>query len=192
MKARLLAALSVLLLVACAGGGGAPAEIATVKRRYEGYTVARAEQEGYGRDQFCLDATSFGQPASRGPMGFHATNEALLRGPIAAERPQALMFDAEGKVLGVEYEVMADAVKEPPKLFGKTFAKLPPHPGVDHEHYTLHVWIVDNPSGWSADFNPRVSCPPGSTWRTMRSSSWRTTPAPGSSTATTSCTWAGA
>jgi hypothetical protein len=73
------------------------------------------------------------------------------------------MFDGEGRVLGVEYEVVADAVTEPTSLFGKTFAKLPPHPGVEHEHYALHVWFVENPSGWSADFNPRVSCPPGST-----------------------------
>ena len=44
-----------------------------------------------------------------------------------------------------------------------TWQVLPPHPGVDHEHYALHVWFVENPSGWSADFNPRVTCPLGST-----------------------------
>jgi hypothetical protein len=138
-------------------------EVEAVERRYGGYTVARAEQEGYVRDAFCLDAASFGRPAARGAMGFHATNEALLREPIAADRPQALMFDAEGRALGVEYEVTTDAVREPPRLFGRTFAKLPPHPGVAHEHYALHLWFVDNPSGRFADFNPRVRCPPGST-----------------------------
>jgi uncharacterized protein YjeT (DUF2065 family) len=73
------------------------------------------------------------------------------------------MFDAEGRVLGVEYEIMAEMVSEPPQLFGQTFTKLPPHPGVIHEHYALHVWFIDNPSGQFADFNPSVSCPPGST-----------------------------
>jgi hypothetical protein len=34
---------------------------------------------------------------------------------------------------------------------------------VEHEHYALHVWFVENSSGTFADFNPRVSCPPGST-----------------------------
>ena len=115
------------------------------------------------RDDFCLDATSFGQSAQQGAMGFHATNEGLLRGPIDMNRPQALMFDAQGRVLGVEYEVMTDAVSQPPSLFGRTFSKLPPHPGVQHEHYALHVWFVENPSGVFADFNPRVTCPPGST-----------------------------
>lgn len=147
-------------------GGAArttPADIEAVKQRYGDYTVAQAEREGYILDPFCLDAGSFGQPAERGAMGFHATNETLLRGPIAAERPQALMFDAEGHALGVEYEVVTDAVPEPPQLFGQTFAKLPPHPGVEHEHYALHIWFVDNPNGQFADFNPRLSCPPDST-----------------------------
>jgi len=138
-------------------------EIEALKQRYGGYTVAQAEQGGYVRDAFCLDATSFGLPQPRGAMGFHATNEGLLRGPIAADRPQALMFDPEGRVLGVEYEITTDAVTEPPRLFGRTFAKLPPHPGVQHEHYALHVWFVDNPNGQFDDFNPRVSCPAGST-----------------------------
>jgi len=138
-------------------------EIQALRQQYGGYTLAQAEGEGYARDPFCLDATTFGLPAAQGAMGFHVTDEALLRGPIAVERPQALMFDAEGRVLGVEYEVTTDAVQEPPTLFGRTFAKLPTHPGVEHEHYALHVWFVHNPNGQFSDFNPRVSCPPGST-----------------------------
>lgn len=140
-----------------------PTDTEAVKQKYMSYTVAQAEREGYILDQFCLNAESFGQSAELGAMGFHATNESLLRGPIAVERPQALMFDAEGRVLGVEYEVMTDAVSEPPQLFGQTFKKLPPHPGVQHEHYALHVWFVDNPNGQFTDFNPSVSCPSGST-----------------------------
>jgi len=73
------------------------------------------------------------------------------------------LFDADGRVLGVEYEVMVDAVQGPPQLFGRTFVKLPPHAGVQHEHYALHLWFIQNPSGPFADFNPRVSCPPART-----------------------------
>jgi hypothetical protein len=144
-------------------GGHMPPEANPVRARFESYTVEQAAREGYIRDEFCLDATSFGLPAERGAMGFHATNETLLRGPIDINRPQALMFDAQGRVLGVEYEVTTDAVSEPPRLFGQTFAKLPAHPGVEHEHYALHLWFIENPSGALADFNPSVSCPPGST-----------------------------
>jgi hypothetical protein len=92
-------------------------------------------------------------------MGFHATNASLLRGPIDLNRPQALMFDADGRVLGVEYEIMAEAVREAPALFGRVFTKLPAHAGMAHEHYALHLWFIDNPSGRFADFNPRLRCP---------------------------------
>jgi uncharacterized protein YjeT (DUF2065 family) len=145
------------------GGSNSAENIETVRQQYGGYTVAQAEREGYILDTFCLDAESFGKPAELGAMGYHATNETLLSGPIDALRPQAFMFDAEGRVLGVEYEIMAEMVSEPPQLFGQTFTKLPPHPGVAHEHYALHVWFIDNPSGQFADFNPDVSCPSGST-----------------------------
>ncbi len=146
-------------------GGDIPPEAEPVRARFESYTVERAAREGYARDEFCLDAAAFGQPAERGAMGFHATNEALLRGPIDSSRPQALLFDAQGRVLGVEYEVVTDAVTEPPRLFGQTFVELPAHAGVEHEHYALHLWFVENPDGALADFNPGVSCPPGSTPR---------------------------
>jgi hypothetical protein len=143
-------------------GGGIPPEAEEVRARFGSYTVEQAASEGYVRDEFCLDAAAFGQPLELGAMGFHATNETLLRGPIDSNRPQALMFDAQGRVLGVEYEIVADAVSEPPSLFGRTFGKLPPHAGVEHEHYALHLWFIENPNGALADFNPSVSCPPGS------------------------------
>lgn len=165
--ARVMAA--ILLLTTCGVTQGSPlptetaSQIAAVTERYSAYTRDRAEREGWKLDKFCLDAAAFGLPASRGAMGFHATNESLLKGPIDAMRPQALMFDGEGRILGVEYEILADAVKSPPQLFGRTFAKLPKHAGVEHEHYALHLWFVDDPAGRFDDFNPRISCPAGST-----------------------------
>ncbi len=144
-------------------GGRIPPEAEPVRARFASYTVEQAAREGYVRDEFCLDAAAFGLPAERGAMGFHATNEVLLRGPIESSKPQALLFDAQGRVLGVEYEITADAVSEPPRLFGQTFVKLPAHAGVEHEHYALHLWFIENASGALADFNPGVSCPPGST-----------------------------
>lgn len=166
MKLRMLT-LSIVLLAACAPSQTTPTspslDVDSVAQTYAGYTLERAEREGYRRDAFCLDAASFGQAEARGAMGFHSTNEALLRGPIDGKRPQAFMFDVHGRVLGVEYEVMTDAVREAPQLFGRTFVKLPAHAGVKHEHYALHLWFIENPNGQFADFNPRVSCPPGST-----------------------------
>jgi hypothetical protein len=156
---------AIVLLAACTAEQPAPAstssslDVDAATRAYVGYTLERAEREGYRRDSFCVDASDFGHDPGLGAMGFHATNASLLRGPIDANRPQALMFDADGQVLGVEYEIMASAVSEVPELFGRAFTKLPAHAGVSHEHYALHLWFVYNPSGRFADFNPRVSCP---------------------------------
>ncbi|MPZ12955.1 MAG: hypothetical protein GEU73_00755 [Chloroflexi bacterium] len=158
-----LALSALVLLSACAPSAGIPPEAEAVRKRFGSHTVELAASEGYVRDEFCLDATSFGQSADQGAMGFHATNDTLLRGPIDLNQPQALMFDAHGRVLGVEYEVMVDAVSEAPRLFGQTFARLPAHPGVQHEHYALHLWFVENSTGALADFNPAISCPAGST-----------------------------
>ena len=149
----------ILFIGGCAPASSVPSAAQPIQEKFGSYSLQQAASDGYVQDDFCLDAASFGQPAQQGAMGFHATNEGLLRGPIEANRPQALMFDANGKVLGVEYEITTDAVSEAPSLFGRTFTKLPPHAGVAHEHYALHLWFVENPSGAFADFNPKVSCP---------------------------------
>jgi hypothetical protein len=171
--APLMAGLALMILASCGAaqsstepspaGTSESFAIETVAAKYGAYTPERAEREGYRADRVCLDAAAFGLPPARGAMGFHSTNESLLRGPIDADRPQAFMFDVGGRVLGVEYEVLADSVKDPPRLFGRVFSKLGAHAGVQHEHYALHLWFIDNPDGRFADFNPRISCPPGST-----------------------------
>lgn len=137
--------------------------LGSLQVRFATYTLDDARRDGYEPDRFCLDAASFGLAPHLGAMGYHATNASLLRGPIAADRPQALMFDAHGRLLGVEYEILSEAANEPPTLFGRTFNKLPSHPGVTHEHYALHLWLVPNPNGQFADFHPGVACPQGST-----------------------------
>ena len=162
VKQTVIPALALILLAGTSTARAAQSDLDGLKAKYGSYTVEQAASEGYVRDAFCIDAASFGQPAERGAMGFHATDESRIRGPIEVERPQALLFDAAGRVLGVEYEILADAVSAPPQLFGQAFTRLPAHAGMEHEHYALHVWFVDNPSGLFADFNPVVACPPGS------------------------------
>jgi hypothetical protein len=162
VRRTILTALALSLLAGSPIARAAQGDVAGLKAKYSSYTVEQAASEGYVRDAFCIDAASFGRPAEQGAMGFHATDESRIRGPIEVERPQALLFDAMGQVLGVEYEILADAVSAPPQLFGQAFTRLPSHAGMEHEHYALHLWIVDNPSGLFSDFNPTVACPPGS------------------------------
>jgi hypothetical protein len=162
VKRASITALALVLLAGSPVARAAQGDIQGLKGKYSSYTIEQAASEGYVRDAFCIDAASFGQPPEQGAMGFHATDESRIRGPIELERPQALLFDAAGRVLGVEYEILADAVSVPPQLFGQAFTRLPAHAGMEHEHYALHLWFVDNPSGLFSDFNPNVACPPGS------------------------------
>jgi hypothetical protein len=173
VKRAIVPALALILLAGSAIARAAQGDVDGLKANYSSYTIEQAASEGYVRDAFCIDAASFGQPAERGAMGYHATDESHIRGPLEIERPQALLLDAAGRVLGVEYEILADAVSVPPQLFGQVFARLPAHAGMEHEHYALHLWFADNPSGPFSDFNPNVACPPGSlpppNLRTLRS-----------------------
>jgi len=167
LAAALLCGLATACTTSAQTSGPAPSgtgvdtafAVDAVRSRFAGYTFGDASRNGYEPDRFCLDAAAFGRPPQLGAMGFHATNAALLRGPIAFDRPQALLYDGQGRMLGVEYEIAADAVRDPPVLFGRTFSKLPAHPPIQYEHYALHLWFIPNPSGQFADFNPSVACP---------------------------------
>ena len=75
-----------------------------VKQQHSGYSLEQAQREGYKPDGFCLSATDFGLPATLGAMGFHATDESRLMGPIVANRPQALVFDQTNRAIAVEYD----------------------------------------------------------------------------------------
>ena len=79
MSSWRVVAITLFILAGCTGGQAATAEVEVVKQRYGGYTLEQAGAEGYEPDPFCLDAASFGQPARLGAMGFHVTNETLLR-----------------------------------------------------------------------------------------------------------------
>src|SRR5262249_40444105 len=134
VKPTIFPALALILLAASPIARAAQGDLESLKAKYGSYTVEQAASEGYVRDAFCLDAASFGQPAERGAMGFHATDESRIRGPIEVERPQALLFDAAGRGVGGEDEILSDAISAPPPLFGRGFTRPPAPPGVGHEH----------------------------------------------------------
>src|SRR3954469_2292704 len=119
VKHAIRTAMALILLAASPLARAAQGDVEGLKAKYSSYTIEQAASEGYVRDAFCIDAASFGQPAERGAMGYRATAGSRTRGPIEVERPQALMFDAAGRVLGVEYEILADAVSVPPQLLGQ-------------------------------------------------------------------------
>jgi hypothetical protein len=130
---------------------------------YGDWTREDVEAAGYEVEPFCVDAAAAGAPAELGGMGFHAVNVEYLMDNVAqASKPDIIVLDGEGNVIGVEYEI--DSVMEdPPTIDGNPLVFTPPHPGVEHEHMSLHVFFVGDEAHRFGTWNPAVVCPPGST-----------------------------
>lgn len=137
-----------------------------VKAKFGSLTQAEIEAMGYTVQPVCVDAgevpapvrEQFGLPATAA-MGIHAVNEALFDNQVNPLEPEDILLGPDGQVWGVEYEATADTAD--PTVFGQPMPLLEGgHPGMEFNHYALHLWFVDNPAGMFADFNPALSCAP--------------------------------
>ncbi len=124
--------------------------------------LATAEAEGYAST---MDDLGCFEDASRGGMGLHYLNNALMDAELDPASPEALVYelDADGNVAGLvahEYIVPVDAwdSADPPTVLGLPLHKHPVLP-----LWVLHAWLwKDNPSGMYEDYNPTVRlCPAG-------------------------------
>lgn len=130
---------------------------------YGDWTREDVEAAGYEVEPVCVDAASAGAPAELGGMGFHAVNfENLSDGVVQATKPDIILLDGEDKVIAVEYEIDS-VVENPPTIDGHPLVFTPPHPGVEHEHMSLHVYFVGDEAHRFGTWNPAVTCPAGST-----------------------------
>lgn len=130
-----------------------------VKAKFTGTTLA--DWEGYQKEPFCIDGSVIGKP-ELGAMGFHAGNLGLLDFEISPLEPEVLLLDADENIVGVEYMVPSKE-RGRPEIFGQPFDVSEPHPPVvEQPHYDLHLWLIDNPAGLFAAFNPNITCPEGS------------------------------
>jgi hypothetical protein len=129
--------------------------LADVSTKFLGMRPARAEEMGYAIDAVCVSAPP-------GVMGYHAGIETAFDSGVSALEPEIVMiapYQGRFQVVGVEYESMADTANI--NVLGQDMPLLPEgHPGMEFAHYAMHVWLVDNPSGTFADFNPALSCDP--------------------------------
>ena len=97
---------------------------------------------------------------TRGGMGYHYGNVALIDGTVDALAPELLLYEpqknGELRFVAVEYIVPFTAwtASQPPRLYGQSF-----HRNEAFGLWVLHVWhFRNNPSGMFADWNPAVSC----------------------------------
>jgi hypothetical protein len=101
-----------------------------------------------------------------GGMGYHFGNPGLIDGTWEWDKPEILVYAPQPggwkKLVAVEFVVPFTFWPEtntPPRLFNRDFKK-----NFTFNLWALHVWLWQkNPSGLFADWNPTVSCPPGTT-----------------------------
>ncbi|OGY44990.1 MAG: hypothetical protein A3J62_01720 [Candidatus Buchananbacteria bacterium RIFCSPHIGHO2_02_FULL_38_8] len=136
-----------------------PGILEEVKAKFTNTTLA--VWPDYQKEPFCVSGVVVGKP-ELGGMGFHAvkpgTSEDQIIDPL---EPEIVLVDGKNNIVGIEYMVRADSQ---PSLFGAGFEATAPegHPGFEIPHWDLHLWLIDNPAGAFAPFNPNVVCPEGS------------------------------
>ncbi len=153
-----LAVMSVAVVSFASVIGAADHTTADVRAHFAGMTQADIEALGYVESSPCIDAgelpppvlADLGIPASSG-MGIHFINGALIDDTLSALEPESIQLSPDGTIWNVEYITTAQDV--PQSIFGQQLAFSPPAGGD-----AIHLWMIDNPSGEFAGFNPAVNC----------------------------------
>ena len=123
-------------------------------------TLSRSEIEtmGYVESTPCIDASTLtslptaeaGIPASAA-VGIHFVNAALIDATLDPLHPESIQLGPRGDVWNVEYVIPAHG--GPPEFLGQILSYVE---GADVD--VLHLWLLDNPLGQFAEFNPSVTC----------------------------------
>jgi hypothetical protein len=163
------------LIAACSSDTSAPVDHATMHMSAAAATASTAAQAGprdlarivrieTTRFKSQANATKAGYVASSpcvaapglGGMGFHWVNQALVDPVFQPGRPEAVLYDMQGRLIAVEYIVID--VGQPRPSFGGQLFDIGGTP-VPVPHYSLHAWVhFENPTGMFTPFNPRVVC----------------------------------
>ena len=131
-----------------------------------------AVHDGYLSTVACVDFPTGGGMGEMqykpGGMGVHFINMGNVGPTLDAARPQVLIYEPTGDKLTLVaaewFMPVMPAVKEPPKIFGRSLegpmeGHAPIMPPELH-HWDLHVWLwKNNPSGMFSPTNPDVKCP---------------------------------
>ncbi|MEO8083847.1 MAG: hypothetical protein ABI780_08500 [Ardenticatenales bacterium] len=125
---------------------------------YGHWSPAQAAKAGYLATDVCVTAPAVGLPASMGAMGRHFVNPAYIEdGKADADAPDIVLFDADDRVVGLEFEVLT-VIDPIPSVGGVPMVRTPADPGVDQEHLSLHVFFVGDPADRYQTWNPAVNC----------------------------------
>jgi len=119
----------------------------------------RAQSEAAGYTTQITDC----RVSEQGGQGLHFGNAELINDGAQLDvlRPEVLMYEpqADGSLrfVGFEYVIpRADWTSpDPPTFLGQQMTV-----NEEFDTWVLHAWVIDNPNGTFADWNPNVTCPP--------------------------------
>jgi hypothetical protein len=132
-----------------------------VRAAFAGLPASQFEAVGYVLEEpVCVDASvlpppvlqQLGIPATAA-MGIHYANFAMVDDTLDAMAPEVAVFGPEGTLWSVEYLSPTEG-----EVLGQTLSFVD-----EIGLYALHLWVIDNPAGQFADFNPAVTCATPST-----------------------------
>lgn len=170
---KLTYVLLVTVMVACATS--ATNSLRSVTRGYSGAAVDGVVRLRAATKTFTVldNAVAAGYPREvkdcivhehHGAMGYHHLNTKYVDGTLVPEHPQFLLYQRlengtyqlNGAEFIVPYRFWARD-STPPVFMGQTLLREDAF-----KYWYLHVWAWNaNPDGLFADFNPNVSCLPG-------------------------------
>ena len=154
MKSIMIAVLAMAGIAGTQGENDPAVEVVRkATERFGNFQVAHAEGWTVALTG-CMES-------DEGGMGYHLANETFLGdgGQLDPTTPEVLLYEprADGSLtlVGVEYLVpFADwAGAQAPVFMDREMI-----PNKDFGVWTLHLWLVDNPSGTYVGWNPNVSC----------------------------------
>lgn len=155
-------ALAAILVTGCKDGTGV--ELSEAEKQLDELRVATesfknveiAKRAGWDAyfPPFCMTHIDLGG------MGVHQFNADLVDNEVILTKPELLVYEVQAdgslRYIAVEYMIPYKILPrdaEPPRLFDREFMQN------DFFHvWALHVWLIDNPNGTFASFNPQISC----------------------------------
>jgi hypothetical protein len=134
-----------------------PPELAAVRARFENMTAEAAMAAGYMSTHDCV-SSPFGN------MGIHFIHPQLFDSQIASgvmdpQNPPVLLVDANDRVVGLEWETTQNTPQ--PTFLGQKVPLQPGHPGMEEEHYMVHIYFKPNNKLLLGTFDPDLKCPAG-------------------------------
>ncbi len=159
-----LVASALLPAAAFAQPGGPPAgvlmdtppELAATRARFENMTAEQATAAGYMSTHECVSSPF-------GGMGIHFIHphifeSQLKSGQMDPQNPPVLLVDGNNnRVVGLEWETTKNTPQ--PTFLGQPVPLQPGHPGMEEEHYMVHIYFKPNNKILVGAFDPDLKCP---------------------------------